>query len=121
MSQLYSVTINRKKVITRYLDPKGRKTETYEELIQETYRDLPLATARGYKSLDPNAVIEVQSQQIDRHEPSKRSYTVRGHSTAERYGARKPEPKAASTPKAPATPAPASYADVVNSMMKDHA
>lgn len=126
MTQLYSVTINRKKVITKYLDPKGRKTETYEELISETYHDLPLATARGYMKLDPAAVIAVQGQQINRTESPKKSFHVSGANTTERYGNpayRKAKQGDGGTVMKPAekAPAPSGYADVVNQMMKDRA
>lgn len=124
MTQLYSVTINRKKVITKYLDPKGRKTETYEETISETYHDLPLATARGYMKLDPAAVISVQGQQINRFESPKKSFHVSGANTTERYSSgrnSKAKGDGGTVVKSAATPAPqpSSYADVVNQMMKD--
>ena len=121
MTQLYSVTIHRKKVITKYLDPKGKKTETYEEVITETYHDLPMATAQGYKKLDPLAQIIAQQDRIDRFEKIKGSFHVKGDSTAERYGKRRTKIEddvlvVAETPKVGA----ATYADVVNEMMKEH-
>lgn len=125
MTQLYSVTIHRKKVITKYLDPKGKKTETYEEMIEETYHDLPLATARGYMKLDPGAKIEVQGEQVNHFGKTSKSFHVSGASTTERYGSgRNSKAGDGGTVFKPAEqPAaqPASYADVVNAMMKDGA
>lgn len=124
MTELYSVTIHRKKIVTRYLDPKGKKTESFEETITETYHDLPLGTARGYMKLDPKAVIEIQDTVVNRFEKPKQSFHVSGNSTAERYGTpRKAKAGDGRTAVKPVekVPAQASYADVVNSMMKDGA
>lgn len=114
---LYSVTIHRKVVVTKYLDPRGKKTETYEDLIEQTFHDLPYSTCLGYKKLDPAAVITQQDAPVQIKDTFKGKFTVSGKSSSARYAAPKTETK----PAAKSDPAPKQqgYADVVNKMMKD--
>lgn len=114
---LFSVTIHRKKIVTKYLDKRGKKFEQYEELITETYHDLPIATCLGYKKLDPNAVIVAQDDATPTKNDYRGKYTVRGESAAAVYSSKK---SGFSKPvEKPEAPKRQGYADVVNTMMKD--
>ena len=112
---LYSVTIHRKKIITKYLDKKGKQTEQFEELITETYHDLPYVTCLGYKKLDPNAVISQQAAPVQAKDTFRGKFTVSGKSAGARYSA----PKSSTPSEKPVVPKQQGYADVVNKMMKD--
>ena len=119
MTALYSVTINRKVFVTRYLDPKGKHFEQSEQLLSQTYHDLPLATAQGYKKLDADAVITIQQPEETRFS-SKGKFQVSGMSTAPRYSTKKTSFKEAAPDAPVVTPAKqtGTYGDLVNSMMK---
>lgn len=113
---LYSVTIHRKVIVTKYLDKKGKQTETYEEMVEQTFHDLPYVTCLGYKKLDPQAIISQQATPVQIKDTFKGKFTVSGKSTSERYGAPKAKPVEKS--EAPVQKQKG-YADVVNAMMKD--
>ena len=121
MTQLYTVTINKKAIITTYHDKRGKNFTTREEIVPQVYHDLPMATALGYRELDENAVITAQEIVVSgRQAPVIGNYNVRGTSTAaqSRTTFKRAEPKEV---EATFTKRDEGYAGVVNAMVKDAA
>lgn len=93
--ELFTVVLKRKIVITRF---EGRKQIEKTDLVEETYRDLPLTTANRYKSLFPEAEVAIHRQ--DPIETSGGRVAVKIGSQASKIGQRAalgdkelPEPK----------------------------
>lgn len=57
--ELFTVTLKRKIIITRY---EGRSVIEKTDLIEEIYRDLPLTTANRYKTLFPENDVQITRQ-----------------------------------------------------------
>lgn len=117
MTTLYTVNFQRKKFITRY-DMKGREIERKEELIDETIRDLPLATARSYVDKTGGMIV---AQYEDRGLEKKPLYRgrVKFDYQKDHEGERPVQKRAKRTEEAPAPSHPADYADLVNTLMEN--
>ena len=64
---LFTVRMKRKRLLSKF-DASGKKIADETIMVDETYHDLPYATAQGYKAKFPDAdvVIEQQAMEINR-------------------------------------------------------
>lgn len=117
MSTLYTVQFKRKRFITKY-DMKGRVIDTTEEWIEETMRDLPLATARHYVDKTGGMIIA----QYDQPHEGKSKHRDRVKFDYQKDDAAKTAKAVESAvPKASrsAVPKHADYSDLVNTLMEN--
>lgn len=116
MSMLFTVQFKRKRFITKY-DMKGRVVDSSEEWIEETIRDLPMATARHY--VDKTGAIIISQYEDSGHE-KKPLYRGRVKFDYQKDDAPAPTTRRAKAP----SPAPevatrhADYSDLVNTLME---
>lgn len=119
MGTLYTVNFKRKKFVTRY-DMKGRVVEQKEEWIDETIRDLPLATAQHYVDKTGAMIVaQYEDRGLDK-KPLHRG-RVKFDYQKEDAGERpvKAVPKRAAAPAHETISKPADYADLVNALMEN--
>lgn len=117
MGDLYTVRFARKQVITRYSDGKKPKIiETKEVMIQQTYHDLPLSTAMGYRDVvEGEVTIELQAQRTERWEPGQARHRERPE-VIHLGDESKPRAKKAPVEALPQKLGGGDYSDVINSM-----
>ncbi|SER28450.1 hypothetical protein SAMN05216548_11498 [Faunimonas pinastri] len=119
MSDLYTVTLSRKKIITSC---QGKTKTTREELIEEKYTGLPLLTAQRYRELFPDANVQIVREYA---EDSRRSSVRLASEKTERRrteypgNARKPASQHAAASKPSTTIRHGDYAELVNTMTRE--
>ncbi|KAA5604362.1 hypothetical protein F1188_15995 [Roseospira marina] len=126
MGDLFTVRMERKRIIYTY-DDKGARVGERVEMIQETYAGLPFVTAQGYKERHPDAnVIVTKAERNDRSRvrvgASAASRHQKPNSRTDRPAASRHQKPNSRTDR-PAASRPASvdggsYADAINAEMR---
>jgi len=117
MSDLYTITLRRKQIITSY-DARGRATGTTETFVEESHSGYPAALVETYKRKFGEAVISVKREIPEmRHQRT----TTRSTARTTPYGSHTPK-KAA--PRKAAEPKPfdtSTYADAITKAAREAA
>lgn len=114
MPQFYSVTMDRIIRISRF--DRGKKVGETEEIVRETYHNLPFRTAQNYKTKFPGANVIITAQAIELQSRSPVTFGDEKPRRASPVFRNDETPKPKSQPKARRSTD--TFSDVVNKMVE---